>query len=203
MSHSVSIGGAFKDVLASWVGVSGGWKRVLGRWVAVGGEWKQSFVAGAVRILPATIRGFAVDPDVPTARIDFTSEGDVTATYTDQTMSASTDLGNWYDPIDPGIGASFEIRANQVAGSATVGGSALGAWLSLSATQAWEIFGGGAFNAGNTASLKVDIRAAGGTEILASAIYQLTVVTFEPAYSSGFEGREGGVNKPIPYRWDV
>lgn len=203
MSHSVAPGAANKNVIASWVGVGGGWKRVVGRWVGVGGVWKQFFEAGYVQLLPATVRAFANSPDVPIARLDFADDGTVTATYTDHTVSASQQLASWHDPISAGAGAGFQIRANRVAGEATVLGSALGAWIDYSAAPSWRIEGGGPINGGASASLKVDIRVLGGTTIIASTIYLLSTVTFDSTYSGGFEGREGGINRPVPFRWDV
>lgn len=201
MGHSVAPGSSRKDVIASWVGVGGGWKRVLGRWVGIGGAWKQYFEAGIVSLLPATVRGFANDPDVPIARIDFSNSGIVTGTYTDHTVSASSQIGKWYDPSGVGVGSGFQIRAHKVAGEATVTGASVGSWLSLSSNRFWQIAGGGALNSGSSASLMVDIRASGSSEILASAIYLLSTVTYSSSYPSGFEGREGGINKPVPHRW--
>jgi hypothetical protein len=194
MPFSVSPVATWKAVKACWVGRSGGWKRVIGRWIGVGGAWKLYFSAGTVELVPVTVRGVANDPDTPIARIDFNRNGSSLGSFTDTTILATADTGNWYDPTDTTVGDGFEIKASVVGGVATVAGSALGSWLALSSARGWEIDGTALRNAAVSISLQIDIRPVGGSAPIATALVSLSVVTWGVAYPIGVTGRNGGVD---------
>jgi hypothetical protein len=71
-------------------------------------------------------------PSTALARIDFESDGDITAI----TSVGSVDAGDWLSPKSAAPGA-YQIMAHQNSGDAVTG--SLDTWLALTSTRSWSL----------------------------------------------------------------
>lgn len=208
MTFHVAPGGAFKQVVASWISPQGSaWKRVLGRWVGVGGAWKVYAVSGNVLLVPATIRSFGDEGTLPQATLQLTPEGKVTALFNDQTVAHNVNISDWFDPETPGVGNNFEVRAVRISGvsEAMLTGDSIGpaAWHSLSALRGWTLIAPTTptYNRTLAITLEVSLRPAGGVDPVSTA--QFTLSTMVRGAGAGYFAKGGGIDVMSPNRFNA
>lgn len=203
MPYFVSPVKTYKRVLACWVSPHGAWKRVVGRWVGVGGVWRKKFTSGVLQLAPSTVRGFCYQPDQSSASLEFRPDGQLVASYTDQTLYKSQSLANWFSPTAGAVGTGFEIRAVPIAGMREfVTGPTLDTWLPLSQARAWAVVSpAGRVNSVTACTLEISIRPVGSVDPAVTAQYALSATVYTVGNANSSYGKGGGIDRSAADRF--
>lgn len=163
MTISVGVGGSFKVVKNIWVGVGGAWKLVTSLKVGSGGAWKEAL--GVVTLSGHTISG---DTD---ALLRLKSDGTVEEFETNPGSFVQIDAAtDWIIPNSFASGV-YAVRFTKNSGDDPTTGT-LNTWQTLDNDRTIG------FSSAVTAlscELTVEISADGGTTVITSGTYTLSV----------------------------
>lgn len=129
--------------------------------------------SGSIQLVGANSFALNAYPALAKAGFVFEPDGEIIR-FSQSILGLTTvSIDPWYTTAPrSGIGDGYQIKAHKTAGTGALEPDSddLDTWLSLSSTRAWYI----ASNFGHTsATLTIEIRAAGGSTVLATGTYQL------------------------------